>query len=154
MIKINNFQLTPSTYYKIVVRLHLQKTWWLYALCFLFSIKYLLTGDRSSFAIFVIIFGMVYLPAVLTYYYFWATSVKNKILFLDRQVTIENDKMIITSDGIFNELPFKHIQKTIETKDYLLLYIAKTQFIYLPKFAFDKSTDIEEFKKIIKNEAF
>lgn len=59
----------------------------------------------------------------------------------------------MTSDGIFSELPYKHIQKIVDTKNYLLLYISKAQFIYIPKTAFVDFTDIEGFKKLIKNEA-
>lgn len=153
MIQIKPFRLTPNTYFKIIVRRNLQKSWWYYSLCLLFSFYFLFSTDRSSFAIFMIVFGIVYLPLAMAYYYFWATSSKNKTLFMDRQLILENEKLSMTSDGIYSELPYKHILNIVETKDYLLLYIAKAQFVYIPKMAFANAADIEGFKKLIRNQA-
>lgn len=72
---------------------------------------------------------------------------------MDRQLTLEKEKLSMTADGIYSELPYKHIQKIVETPDYLLLYIAKAQFVYIPKKAFADVADIKGFKKLIKNEA-
>jgi hypothetical protein len=101
----------------------------------------------------MIIYGIICLPIVLTYYYFWANSSKNNTLFQDKQLTLENEKLSISSDGIYSELSYKHIQKIVETTDYLLLYIAKAQFLYIPKTAFADLAEIESFLKLIKNKA-
>jgi hypothetical protein len=69
-------------------------------------------------------------------------------------MTLETEKLTSTSDGMYTELPYKHIQKVVETSDYLLLYIAKAQFYYIPKTAFPDSSDIESFKQLIKNESY
>jgi hypothetical protein len=153
MIKINSYNLTPKTYFGIIIRRHLQKYWWLYLILFISSLYSLFSTDRSAFAVFIIIYGIIILPCVSAYYYFWATSSKNNSLFQHRQLTFENEKLSMTADGIYSELSYKHIQKIVETKDYLLLYISKAQFIYVPKTAFVDLTDLEGFKKLIKNAA-
>lgn len=153
MIEINSFRLTPNIYFGIIVKRHLQKSWWLYVLCLLFSLYFLFSTDRSSFAVFMIIFGIIYLPSVLIYYFFWATSSKNNTLFLDRKLTLESEKLSMNADGIYSELAYKHVQKIVETSDYFLLYVAKSQFVYIPKSAFVDAADIEKFKRIIEQEA-
>lgn len=154
MIKTAKYIFPPFTYFKIVIKQNLKKSWWLYALCFLFAMKQLFSDDRSEFSIFMIVFGIVYLPVVLIYYYFWATNKKNEPLFVERQLIFDNGKIVITAqNGITSELLVNHIQKTIENTEYFLLYISKSQFIYLPKKAITNDSELVELKRILKKEA-
>ncbi|WP_394342101.1 YcxB family protein [Pontibacter virosus] len=58
--------------------------------------------------------------------------------------------MTSTSEGNFHsEIPLKLIIKTVERESYWLLYIAKSQFIYIPKKVFMSQEDQATFRMLV-----
>lgn len=134
------------------MRLHYKKFWWLYAIILFGALVTTFDETKQPFDYFLIIVGYGYLPFISIYYYFWATSRKNKLLFTDRELKLSDDKLIVTSpDELYSEIPIRHVLKLVEQSDCLLLYIAKSQFIYVPKNAFENPNDMEVLKQAIKN---
>ncbi len=82
----------------------------------------------------------------------YAYSKENKVFLLGRYYEIDSDMITgIMEDGTSQPLKTEHFIKIIKTSKYYLLYIAKSQFIYLPVDAFSNNTDIEWFEnEIIK----
>jgi YcxB-like protein len=137
------FRLTPNSYYKVIMRLHFKKFWWLYAIILLGALVTTFDETKEPFDYFMIIVGYAYIPLISIYYYFWATSRKNKLLFAPRTVTFrENFLEIHTTEEVHSEITLRHVFKLVEQSDCLLLYIAKSQFIYIPKNAFINPNDM------------
>ncbi|WP_394341671.1 YcxB family protein [Pontibacter ramchanderi] len=58
--------------------------------------------------------------------------------------------MTSTSEANFqSEIPLQLIIKAVERKGYWLLYIAKSQFIYIPKTVFQTQEGLVAFKRIV-----
>lgn len=53
------------------------------------------------------------------------------------------------SDGSEHKLNLENIIKTINRKEYYLIYISKHQFIYVPKYAFKSDEDRKTFEEKI-----
>lgn len=68
-----------------------------------------------------------------------------KIKFGEEQMHIKN----LTTD-LESHVPCYEIEKVVETKDYLVLFTRKWQFVPIFK---DTLEDVEEFKKYLKNQA-
>lgn len=106
-------------------------------------------GEDSLITTYIIV-SAVYLPTLIIYLYFWATSQKNQNLFIPHYFTVNETMMTSTSEGNFHsEIPLKLIIKTVERESYWLLYIAKSQFIYIPKKVFMSQEDQATFRMLV-----
>ncbi|MDX5419008.1 MAG: YcxB family protein [Hymenobacteraceae bacterium] len=150
MIQTSTYNLSPKTYFKILVENRLRRFWWLYLLIIVFSLSSLDRFGNDSFITAYIIVSAVYLPGLIIYLYFWAVSPKNKNLFIPRFLTLDETMMTSSSEGNFHsEIPLKLILKAVERKSYWLLYIAKSQFLYIPKAVFTSPEDLATFKRLV-----
>ncbi|SIT93604.1 YcxB family protein [Pontibacter indicus] len=150
MIQTYTYALSPKTYFRIIAENRLRRFWWLYLLMIIFSLSSLDRFGDDNFITTYIIVSAVYLPCLFIYLYFWATSRKNQNLFLPHSFTVDEKMMTSTSAGNFqSEIPLQLIIKTVERKSYWLLYIAKSQFIYIPKAVFPTQEDLATFKRLM-----
>ena len=150
MIQTSTYSLSSKTYFKILVENRLRRFWWLYLLMIIFSMASLDRFGEDSFITTYIIVSVLYLPGIIIYLYLWASSEKNRNLFIPHRLTIDENKITSTSEGnLHNELPLHFILNVVERKTYWLLYIAKSQFLYLPKAAFPTAEDQAEFRRLI-----
>jgi YcxB-like protein len=150
MIKTKPFRLTPKMYFKIVVMRQLRRSWWLHTLVLCYAV-YLLNmeeGRRSTVVLAIV--GFAYLPACIVYYYFWATSSENNMLFEKREMTAYEDKLTMSAGESSSNLSYSSIRHIVETPEFLLLYIAKSMFVYVPKNAFANSDDLDAFRKYLE----
>lgn len=151
-IQTNSFSMTPAMYFKIVAKTRLKRYWWLYLGCFLIACMFLPDFGAKDLATFMVIMGFFYPPFLFVYLYFWTTSSKNKAVFVKKQLTINNEKILATLvDNINNEIPFSYIQNVIETNEYWLLYVTASQFLYIPKTVFRTTADLNKFEEIIQS---
>ena len=100
---------------------------------------------------FLVIMGLIYPVFSFFYLYFWAVSDKNRAVFLKRNLEFNEDYLTIhVNDGTENRIPFKRVVKSIETRTFYLLYIARAQFIYIPKNSFASEEDLLIFENRIQ----
>jgi hypothetical protein len=149
MIKTNPFRLTPNMYFKIVIRRQFLRLWWIHTLVLLYVFYQAQVEHEHRSPVFLITFGLAYLPAVILFYYFWATSSAHNDHFAEREMTAEANRLLMHSGESSSELPNASIKYVIETSDFFLLYIARSQFVYVPKNAFANRNDLETFRKYI-----
>jgi hypothetical protein len=106
-------------------------------------------GDDSFITTYIIV-SAIYIPGIIIYLYYWAASKNNRNLYIPHSLTVSDTCITSTSEGnVYNELPLHLIIKTVERKSYWLLYIARSQFIYIPKNVFSTAEDLAEFRKLI-----
>lgn len=142
MIKTKKIQLTTSTFFSTLLNVYLKKRWWLIIWILIIGILVSTGKRRESTEIFIMIFSFAY-PFVIAFQYWrFANSKDNKVFLLEREYEISNDKIIGTlSDGTSSTILIEHFVKVLKLKTSFLLYISKTQFIYIPKDAFKTEAD-------------
>lgn len=150
MITTKNFQLTPKEFFLTLIKVYLKKRWWYFPLIWTFAVIFSLNDGVDSFAQFYVLFSIIY-PIVLLYkYWAYANSKDNKIFLIERYFDIYEDRLVgFLSDGTENTIKTEHFIKLIDLENMYLLYIAKTQFIFIPKDSFKKEQDKEWFEKNI-----
>lgn len=128
----------------------LRRYWWLYLITLVFSLLLLERFGKDPVATIYVCIAMTYIFGIFVYLYFLAKSSKNKNLFIPRRLIVDSEKIVSQSEGnVYNELPLTYIINAIERKSYWLLFIAKSQFIYIPKNAFISPEDAAAFRKLI-----
>jgi hypothetical protein len=146
-IYTKTYSITPIEYFIIVSTNRLRRFWWLYLLCIVSAVYAISHVDQNPLSILLVIFGLAYPPALFIYLYFWTTSKKNKAIFLDRKLIISDEKITaLVEDNSKSEIQWKYIFRFVERRKYWLLYIAKGQFVYIPKEAFQTNDDLDNFK--------
>src|SRR4051812_34656683 len=106
MIETLKFKLSPNKYYIIIMRIHYKRFWWLYTFLLIAAVIFMGEHTKDTFDYFIIFFGFFYLPFNAVHYYIWATSKKNKLLFTERTIKFDEDKLFVSSDvGTYSEIP-------------------------------------------------
>jgi len=151
LIETENFELTSAEYFKIILKLRIKRSWWLFLIITFAPLAQFLWQNGIPINWGLIIFGWTYPILVIIYLYFWATSKKNASLFQKRRITFEGEKMTIEiEDGSKSEVRYTSIQNVRTFGDSWLLYVARNQWIYVTKSAFKSDQDQQEFVNLIK----
>jgi hypothetical protein len=150
MVRTKKIQLTNKTFFKTLLSVYLKKRWWLILFILIIAILSLFNRNEDTSNDFLIYFGFIYPPIILLQFWRFANSKDNKIFLLERDYEIDNEKIIGNlSDGTSSTIMNNLFIKTIQLKKTYLLYISKTQFIYIPKDAFLTEQDKNWFEKEI-----
>ncbi|XMO86505.1 YcxB family protein [Algibacter sp. AS12] len=150
MIETKAFSLTKENYYKIVLLTRFKKSWWLYLIMILIAIFNLPKFGNDSFSTFFIIFSFSYPFIISIYLYFWTSLKGHKPIFSKTHLSFNNEYLHFKRAGNESKLVANSIQKAVSKNNYWLIYIAKSQFIYVPKNIFHNVNDLEAFSKLIK----
>lgn len=151
-IETQTFKLQPNTYFKIMATNRLRRNWWMYLGYFAFALFFLKDFHQSDLTSFMVIFGFAYPPLLFGYLYYWAQSQRNQAFFMERKMVLDEDKITsIDQDGAHNEIFWKHVFRVVDRPQYWLLYIAKGQFIYLPKDIFHDETDQQTVSNLMSS---
>ena len=155
MIQTNEYALTRRAYLKILVLLKLKSYWWLYEMLILLSLLLLPRFEKDPVATFIVAFNLFYIPGIFIYLYYYVTSKDNRNVYRPHQLTFTTEKIIAYSgqDTVFdtpttNEVALNQIIRVREISHFWLLYLAKHQFVVIPKEVFKSSEDQEEFKRL------
>lgn len=141
-IKTKEFSLSKKDFFVIITLGYLKSRWWLIILLLLLWLY--------KNAIFIGLLTFFYIFWIILYCWVYANSKKNKIFF--QKSYYEIDKDFITGyleDGGIDKLKLSNIIKIVKTSKYFLLYISKTQFIYLPLNVFTCQEDINNFNSFL-----
>jgi hypothetical protein len=150
MITTNKVQFTNKSYFKILLQINAKKYAWFLILAWGLALTNLFKDVLGDFDIFYIIFSIVFPIYFIFYYWRFANSKENKIFFLERYYTIDENKIVgFLSDGTESIIKSEHFIKFLEVKESFLIYISKNQFLYFPKNAFKTIEDEKYFRKTI-----
>ncbi|MEM9737711.1 MAG: YcxB family protein [Bacteroidota bacterium] len=144
IIKTKNYRLRTSTYVWLAFVYFLRRQWWMILLLTsanfgLFYIQWIITGVVTS------ILSLLYFLFWLAQFYAVTFLEENQLLFqsLSYQITSKSITMhITTKQGMPIEWP--QIRRAYVRKKYIILFLSKAHFIYLPHHVF-KSKQEREF---------
>lgn len=141
------FQLTPQIYFRILILKYVKKRFIFYIFLWVATIA-IATISMNLITIFLIFYSVFYPLFIIFYYYRFARTKANKIIFLKRHIEIAADKMIVhIEDGTKSEILLSNIIQVIRYKSYSLIYISKNQFVYIPLTAFHSVDEFATFHK-------
>ena len=147
-----------AEYFKLILQHRLRSSWWLFLAVVFFALINLNSFYSSPLSMFLVIFGFAYPLASILFAYNWAYSIKNKFVLSRRHLIINSEKItaVFNSDSIFStktisEVPIDSLFKKVNLPNYWLLYIAKGQFVVVPKDSFKDQSDLLQFEKFIRN---
>ena len=155
MIKTKKFSLTNHDYFKIIITIYFKRRWWIISLMLFIGLLFLLKKDKDSLEYFLIFLGFIYPILILIQFWRFAISKENKIFLAERFFEISKDSLTgKLNDGSEDVIKKENFIRTLELKKYYLLYISKSQFIFIPKEVFmdqkDKDWFIREYIKQIR----
>ncbi|QHI34808.1 hypothetical protein IMCC3317_01520 [Kordia antarctica] len=151
MIETKAYQLTQDTFTKIVMQRLFIKKWWIFAL-FLLAICYYLFADNQSVAdsfLTFLIFG--YPLFYIGYTFYWSRSKNHKGLLAETNLEFDDATMLFKKNDNEIKIPYKNIIRLEDYEKYWLLYISKTNFIYVPKNIFHTEDDFIMFLTYIND---
>ena len=146
MLRTEKFALTIQDYFKMLIVIYLKRRWWMISLTIFMGFLFLLKNEKESLDYFFIFFGFFYPIIILIQYWRFASSRENSLFLIERYYEISEDELIgKLSDGSESTIKKANFIKSIELKSYYLLYISKSQFVYIPKKAFINQDDEDFF---------
>lgn len=152
MIQTKNVKLTPKELFAILIIRYIKQRWWLFAWIWILAIILGFQETHDYFAYFFMLFAIVYPILVVIQFWRYVKSKDNKILFLERHYEIDSEKIngIIDQDT-YSPIKLEHFIKVVMIRKTYLLYVAKSQFIYIPIDSFESESDRVWFEnEIIK----
>jgi hypothetical protein len=147
MIKTKQFQLTPDLLQNILLIRYFKKRWWLLAWLWIIAISLLFIPGRDYFKTFFIVFAAIY-PMLLVYRLWrFSHSKDNKIFFIRRELKITDDLIEDSlEDGTVYPMKIDYFIRHEKIKENYLLFVAKSNFLVIPKTAFEKEEDLQWFE--------
>jgi YcxB-like protein len=152
LIRTHEFRMTEQEYFKVTAYNFLRQRWWLMALLVGAAALHALRGGVSVMSVLTIGLVVLYPVYVAAYLWYYANSKQNRLFFEERFIEIDGE--FVTgrlNDGSVAKTKWDHIVKVIRTSSSYLLYLSKSQFIYIPVDAFDTEDDLELFETFVKN---
>ena len=142
MILTDKFEISKKEYLSVIFKRLFQKQWYIFIGLWLFAFLFLLEDNLDAFQVFIIVFSIAY--PILTAFSYWrfANAKENKIIFIEREHEIHEDKLISRmSNGSESSIQLDTFVKAFELNNVYLLYINKTNSIYFPKRVFKTTND-------------
>ncbi len=148
MILTDKFQISKKEYLSVIFTKLFQKQWYLFSGLWLFAFLFLLKGNLDAFQIFIIVFSIAYPILYAFAYWRFANAKENKIIFIEREHEIHDDKLITRmNNGSESSIQKDTFVNATEINNVYLLYVNKTSSIYFPKRVFKTSNDELWFKE-------
>ncbi|MEL0456764.1 YcxB family protein [Flavobacteriaceae bacterium SZ-1-7] len=149
MIQTKNYILTKKDYAKIIISKRIKKSWWLYAIMIVMGLIYLPSFGKDSFSSFFVLFAFIYPIAIVIYLWVWAYSKGHEPIFSETKLSFDDNFLYFEQSENETKLSPGTIQNIVSNNDYLLLYISKGRFIYIPKNIFYSTEDFNKFSSLI-----
>jgi len=152
-IELSPFGLSPNEYFRVLLRNYISRRWWLLLLDIvvlaLFALAAVYVPEQLQLIHYVGVAILIVFPAVYIFrFHRLAFGGGNEAAFQQRRTTLDNEGLtFVFDDGEQTRIPWDRVLHVLNTKDFLLIYITKRQFVYLPKQAFATNQDLGEFMK-------
>lgn len=151
-ITTGKVKLTNQKLFRILIRVYLKKRWWLLVWVWILIVILLLMENRDMLTNSLIVFMVLIQILLIAQYWFHSRSKDNKVFFLSRYYEIDREKIVgFLEDGTSTPIKIEHFIRVIKIDNYNLLYLSKTQFIYLPDECFTGETDRQWFEEEVLN---
>jgi hypothetical protein len=155
-IQLNRYALDRKLYFRILVRSYLSRRWWTLLLGFLillFFVFVLINAPQAlSLVHYVAVAILVAFPVLyVVRFYRFAFNGDNEPFFEERGATLDNEKLSVHfDDGTTDTVPWDGVDRIREADEYLLVYVSRRQFVFIPKSAFASEEDLETFRSFAR----
>ncbi|MGZ5244879.1 MAG: YcxB family protein [Bacteroidia bacterium] len=145
-IKTKPFKMTKQAFFRLLFTDFLSKailTYIVIIILILFFIVY--PKEFIAYYLFIPLIMAFLLPLfAAARYWLFVNSSSNKSLYITKQITVNNEKLISESEsGNKSIIQLSNITKIKKHKHYTLLYLDASNFIYLPVNAFQSNDEYE-----------
>lgn len=142
MIRTKIVSITPKELFKVFLIRFVKHRWWMFV--WLWGLA-LLMGFQETydfFTWFFMIFSILYPLLVVVQLWTFVHSRENRNIYLDRVFEIDTDKINgIMDTESYSLMKLEHFIKTDFIRNAYLLYLSKSQFVYIPAAAFETEED-------------
>ena len=155
MIRTSKIELTSDEFFYLLLTIYFKKKWltitWIWLVIFI-----LLFSTRINTIEYWLVGILCFLQAsVVLQYWLYAHSKDNRIYLLPRFFEIASEQIVEwMDDGTSSTIRTERIIRVMRTGKCYLLFIAKSEYIYLPFSAFETDADRkwfdQEFVKKVK----
>jgi hypothetical protein len=150
-IQLNRYALDRNLYFRILVKSYLSRRWWTLLLGFLILLFFVFILIRAPQALtpvhYVAVAILVAFPVLyLVRFYRFAFRGDNEPFFEERYATLDNEQLSVHfDDGTTDTVPWDRVDRIRDAPEYLLVYVSRRQFVFIPKSAFASDEDLETF---------
>ena len=151
MIRTKDIKLTKRELFNVYARRYLRNFGWYWlALLTIGSSFAISKPDVENLGVLALLVFLIVLQ--LFYYWRFAYSKQNKIFLLKRYYEFDDEKLVaFMEDGSDSIIKLNHFVKVYKNEKYILLFLSKTSFIYLPKIGFERESDYYEILGMVEN---
>jgi hypothetical protein len=150
-IELSSFGLTPREYFRVLLRNYLSRRWWLLLIDLiivaLFILALVMVPEQVQLIHYIGVGILVAFPLIYVLRFRRvAFGGVNEAAFQERRAVLDDEGMYFSfADGEETHIPWGDVHRVLKTKDFLLVYIDKRRFAYLPKRAFPDAESLSEF---------
>ena len=145
-ITLAPIRLTQPAYFRLLVKLQLRKSGWIYLLLLVMGGLLLSLYDGEPFHLFLICFSFGWPFLMAAWLFAWSRRKDNQRVYEERHFVLDEEKMVgTTPGGGRSEIPWSYVQRMVEVDGRYLLYISAGQMIILDKDAFPDEAATQRF---------
>jgi hypothetical protein len=151
-ITLAPIRLTQLEYFRLLVKLQLRKSGWMYLLLLVMGGLLWIRYDGEPFHLFLICFsfGLPFVMAIRLYA--WSRRKDNQRVYEERSFVLDEEKLVgTTPGGGRSEIPWSYVQRMVEVDGRYLLYISAGQMVILDKAAFPDGAAEQRFLAWVRN---
>lgn len=149
-ITTNTIQLTKKLYFNTLLKLYLKKRWWLFVLIAIMLALQFLPGIKSD--PFMIVLFIALPLMVLFQLWRFANARENRNFFKTHyHIITKSSFSTYMEDGSQSTVQLTAFVKVDKVNTTYLLYLSKSQFVFIPETAFKSESDRIWFHRNIYN---
>lgn len=147
-ITTKNFQLSKNQYFLILLFKYFKRRIWFYI--FLWVATFFISFAGINIVTLILILYAVLYPLFISLFIYRKALKAKEIIFSERNIELSNKilkvNIINHSTSEFNISEFSEIRIY---KKYIMAYLSKNQYIYIPKLAFENENKFQKFIKVL-----
>ncbi len=145
-ITLAPIRLTQPAYFRLLVKLQLRKSGWMYLLLLVMGGLLWSLYDGEPFHLFLICFSFGWPVLMAIWLYAWSRRKDNQRVYEERRFVLDEEKLVgTTPGGGRSEIPWSYVQRMVEVDGRYLLYFSAGQMVILDKAAFPDSAGEQRF---------
>lgn len=144
----NQFKLSKSQYFLILLAKYFKRRIWFYL--FLWVVTFFITLININIVTLILIAYAVLYPLFICFFILWKANKANEVIFRERTIELSNKtlKVIIPNTNI-SEFKIDEFEEIRVYKKFIIAYLSKNQYIYIPISAFSNKNQFQKFLKLM-----
>ncbi len=159
-IQLKRYALDRNLYFRILLRSYMSRRWWTLLLGFVLLLFFVFILIRAPQALtlihYVAVAILVGLPGLYVFrFYRFAFKSDNQPFFEEREATLDDEGLSVHfDDGTTDTVPWDRVLRVRNAAEYLLVYVTRRQFVFIPKTAFPSAEDLNTFLSFARTQGW